>query len=267
MIGFPEFTSGSVWIAGAGPGDPGLLTLAAYDALQRADVVLHDALVAPEILALIPATARLIASGKRAGGVHTPQLAINAQLIALARQNLRVLRLKGGDPFIFGRGGEEVLALAAAGIPFRVIPGISAGIGGASAGLLPITHRGIARSVVFATGETGAAGGEPDWAALARAADTLVLYMARARIGEIARALIEAGRARDEPLAFLLDATTPRARIVRATLGNAETTARTLPQAATLIIIGKTIALAGLLRDPAHETTTRDLPSHHLAQG
>ncbi|HET9148399.1 MAG TPA: uroporphyrinogen-III C-methyltransferase [Acetobacteraceae bacterium] len=267
MIAFPEFRPGTVWIAGAGPGDPGLLTLAAHDALTRADVVLHDALVAPEILALIPAATRLIASGKRAGGLHTPQLAINEQLITLARQGLRVLRLKGGDPFIFGRGGEEVLALAAAGIRFRVIPGISAGIGGASADLLPITHRGIARSVAFATGETGPAGGEPDWASLARAADTLVLYMARARIGAISRSLIEAGRSPDEPLAFLLDATTPRARIVRARLADAEAAALALPHAATLIIIGQTVTLAELLGNPAHETTTRDLPSHNLAQG
>lgn len=268
MIEFPEFYPGSVWIAGAGPGDPGLLTLAAHDALTRADVVLHDALVAPEILSLIPAATRLIASGKRAGGVHTPQMAINAQLIALAQQSLRVLRLKGGDPFVFGRGGEEVLALTAASIPFRVIPGISAGIGGASAALLPITHRGVARSVVFATGEVGAAGGETDWASLARAADTLVLYMARGRIGVIANALIEAGRAPDEPLAFLLDATTPRARIIRSRLADAEATALTLPRAATLIVIGQTVALADLLGETSPSLPdTGHLPSQHSAQG
>jgi uroporphyrin-III C-methyltransferase len=261
MLSFPEFQPGSVWIAGAGPGDPGLLTLAAHDALARADVVLHDALVAPEILALIPAATRLIAAGKRANGVHTPQLSINADLVALARQGLCVLRLKGGDPFVFGRGGEEMLALAAASIPFRVIPGISAGIGAASAELLPITHRGLARSVAFATGETGAAGGTVDWAALARAADTLVLYMARGRIGEIAEALIAAGRSPAEPLAFLLDATTPRARTVRATLAEAAATARLLPPAATLVIIGETMALADLF---AGEAAMLPAPPHAL---
>jgi uroporphyrin-III C-methyltransferase len=262
MIVFPEFQPGSVWIAGAGPGDPALLTLAAHDAMSRADVVLHDALVAPEILALNPATTRLIASGKRAGGIHTPQLAINADLVALARQGLRVLRLKDGDPFIFGRGGEEMLALAAASIPFRVIPGISAGIGAASAEFLPITHRGVARSVAFVTGETGEAGGEADWPALARAADTLVLYMARGRIGAIAARLIEAGRSPSQPLAFLLDATTPRSRIVRSTLAEAAATAKTLPDAATLIIIGETVALAGLFGGDAIP-----VPAHHSAQG
>jgi uroporphyrin-III C-methyltransferase len=264
MIAFPEFERGSVWIAGAGPGDPALLTLAAHHALMRADVVLHDALVAPEILALVPAATKLIAAGKRAGGVHTPQLAINADLIALARQGLRVLRLKGGDPLVFGRGGEEMLALAAASVPFRVIPGISAGIGAASAELLPITHRGLARSVVFATGETGEAGGEVDWASLGRAADTLVLYMARGRIGVIAEALISGGRSPAEELAFLLDSTTPRARTVRCTLGEAAIVAESLPRAATLIIIGETVALADLFKTAPVQAAAQ---LYHSAQG
>ena len=264
MISFSKFERGSVWIAGAGPGDPALLTLAAHDALMRADVVLHDALVAPEILALIPAATRLIAAGKRAGGVHMPQLAINADLVALARQGLRVLRLKGGDPLVFGRGGEEMLALAAASIPFRLIPGISAGIGAASAELLPITHRGIARSVVFATGETGEAGGAVNWAALAHAADTLVLYMARGQIGVIAESLIGSGRSPAEPLAFLLDATTPRARTVRCTLAEAAIVAKSLPQAATLIIIGETVALADLFKTMPFEAAAQP---YHSAKG
>ena len=219
--------------------------------------------MAPEILALIPATTRLIAAGKRAGGQHTPQLAINADLVTYARQGLRVLRLKGGDPLVFGRGGEEMLALAAASIPFRVIPGISAGIGAASAELMPITHRGIARSVIFATGETGEAGFEMDWAALGCAADVLVLYMARGRIGVIAQALIEGGRSPAEPPAFLLDATTPRARTVRCTLAEAAKVAASLPQAATLIMIGQTVALADLFKSELSQAATR----HHAIQG
>ena len=144
----PLFHPGSVWLVGAGPGDPGLLTLHALHALAEADVVLHDALVPPDILALAGA-ARLEAVGKRAGGARTHQMRINQRLITLARQGLRVVRLKGGDPLVFGRGGEEALALAAAGIPFRVVPGISAGIGGTAAAGIPLTHRGLARSVVF----------------------------------------------------------------------------------------------------------------------
>lgn len=265
MIRHPEFVPGTVWLAGAGPGDPTLLTLAALHAIESADVILHDALVAPEILDLASPATRLIACGKRAGGAHTPQLAINADLIALAGRNLRVLRLKGGDPFVFGRGGEECLALAAAGIEFRVIPGISAGIGGTGAAGLPVTHRGLARSVAFATGEAGAEGSQVDFAALGRAADTLVLYMARNNIGAIAARLIEGGRPATDPLAFLLDATTPREHLVRTTLAEAETVAATLPPAATLIVIGP-VADIGIGFGLA-AATEDDVTPRHSAQG
>lgn len=259
MIRHPEFRPGTVWLAGAGPGDPALLTLAALHAIETADVILHDALVPGEILALAPAATRLVAAGKRAGGVHTPQLSINEELIALARQRLRVLRLKGGDPFVFGRGGEECLALAAASIDFRVIPGISAGVGATSAAHLPITHRGLARSVVFATGEAGPAGRAVDFTALARGADTLVLYMARNNIGRIAAELIAGGRPAADPLAFLLDATTPRERIVHTTLGEAEAVAATLPPAATLVVIGPVVGIAAAIAPtlPAPEMALR----------
>ncbi|HQT88555.1 MAG TPA: uroporphyrinogen-III C-methyltransferase [Acidiphilium sp.] len=250
-IAHPAFAPGTVWLAGAGPGDPSLLTLAALHALQTADVILHDALVAPEILALAPVTTRLIPTGKRAGGAQTPQLAINAELIALAQQNLRVLRLKGGDPFIFGRGGEECLALAAASISYRVIPGISAGIGATTAAMLPITHRGLARSVLFATGETGPTGPQVDFASLAHAADTLVLYMARNTIGSIAASLIAAGRNPADPVAFLLDATTPRQKIIHTTLAEAGPRAADLGTEATLIIIGPVVSLSALLTPAA----------------
>lgn len=263
MIRHPEFHPGAVWLAGAGPGDPALLTVAALHAIGTADVIVHDALVPGEILALAPAATRLIAAGKRAGGARTPQLSINAQLIALAEDGLRVLRLKGGDPFVFGRGGEECLALAAACIGFRVIPGISAGIGAASAAHLPITHRGVARSVVFATGEAGPAGGAVDFAGLARAADTLVLYMARRNIGRIAAALIEGGRPADEPVAFLLDATTPRERIVHTTLAAAAPVAAALPPAATLVVIGPVAGIAAAIA-PA---IAAPAPARRSAQG
>ncbi|HEY8289767.1 MAG TPA: uroporphyrinogen-III C-methyltransferase, partial [Acetobacteraceae bacterium] len=153
----PFFEPGTVWLVGAGPGDPGLLTLHAAHALAQADIVLHDALVSDDILALAT-QARLERVGKRAGGVRTPQLRINQRLIHLARLGHHVVRLKGGDPLIFGRGGEEALALAAAGIPFRIVPGISAGIGATAAAGIPLTHRHVARSVAFATGHDSSGG-------------------------------------------------------------------------------------------------------------
>jgi uroporphyrin-III C-methyltransferase len=244
----PEFAPGSVWLVGAGPGDPGLLTLHALHALTLADVVLHDALIAPEILEL--ATGALIDVGQRAGKARTHQLRINQRLIVLARQRLRVVRLKGGDPLIFGRGGEEALALAAAAVPFRIVPGISAGIGGTASAGIPLTHRTLAQSVAFVTGRR--AGGvlppEADLAALARGADVLVFYMALGEAGRIAEQLIVAGRARDEAVAFVSDATTPRQRIREATLETAGQVAASVPRdAPTLLVIGPVLALRNTL--------------------
>lgn len=244
----PPFDPGSVWLVGAGPGDPGLLTLHAVHALAAADVVLHDALVAPEILEL--AAGRLIDVGKRAGKHGSPQLRINQRLIVLARQNLRVLRLKGGDPLIFGRGGEEALALAAAGIPFRIVPGISAGLGGTASAGIPLTHRTLAQSVAFIPG-VGAGGTPPSdaaIAALAHGADTLVAYMARGQAGRIAEQLIAAGRSRDEAVAFVSYATTPRQQIRTATLATAAEAAAAVPgDAPTLMVIGPVVALRDAL--------------------
>ena len=237
----PQFSAGSVWLVGAGPGDPGLLTLHALRALETADVILYDALVAPEILALAGAHARLEAVGKRAGRASPKQLRINQRLIELARANQRVVRLKGGDPFVFGRGGEEALALAAAGIPFREVPGVTAGIGGAAYAGIPVTHREIAQAVTFVTGH-GAAGHPPrgvDWSALAKASPVLVLYMARQRIGEIADALVAAGRAPAEPVAMISDATTAQQDCRLATLATIGAAARALPaHRPTLFVIG-----------------------------
>ena len=248
LLRAPAFDPGSVWLAGAGPGDPGLLTLHAADALGRADVVLHDALVPAEILAL--AAGRLEPVGKRAGGARTHQLRINQRMIALARQGSRVLRLKGGDPLVFGRGGEEALALVAAGIPFRIVPGISAGVGGTATAGIPLTHRGMARSVAFATGHDshGALPEDLDLPALSRGAEVLVLYMALRQAGAIAATLIAAGRAGNEPVAFVADATTPRQRVDLATLATAGAVAATLPRhAPTLLVIGRTLALRVVL--------------------
>jgi len=235
----PRFDPGSVWLVGAGPGDPGLLTLHAAYALSQADVVLHDALVSRSILSLAP-QARHEMAGKRAGGVRTQQLRINNRLIRLAREGLRVVRLKGGDPLVFGRGGEEALALAAAGIAFRIVPGISAGIGGTAAAGIPLTHRGLARSVAFATGhDSGGALAHVDWAALSRGSEVLVFYMAQRRIGQIA-----------EPVALISNATCRDQDVRICTLATAGTEVAGIPAgAATLILVGPVIALRPLLAD------------------
>jgi uroporphyrin-III C-methyltransferase len=246
----PDFAPGSVWLVGAGPGDPGLLTVHALGALEQADVILHDALVDPAVLGLASSQARLEPVGKRAGRPSPKQIRINERLIEVARSGLRVVRLKGGDPFLFGRGGEEALALAAAGVPFRVVPGVSSGTAGAAAAGIPVTHRGIAQAVTFVTGH-GAAGHPPatvDWAALARSSAVLVLFMARRRIERIAAELLAAGRAADEPVALISDATTPRQTTIVSTLVDVTTAARALPEdRPTLIVIGSTVALHHLL--------------------
>ncbi len=242
----PTFDPGSVWLVGAGPGDPGLLTLHAAHALSQADIVLHDALVSAEILSLAP-QAVLEPAGKRAGGKRTPQLRINQRLIQLARQGLKVMRLKGGDPLVFGRGGEEALALVAAGIPFRIVPGISAGVGGTAAAGIPVTHRGLARSVAFATGHDSSGElADLDWASLARGAEVLVLYMAQRQIGAIAERLMAAGRGGEDAVALISDATTVRQTVQITTLREAAF-AVTPAGSPVLIVIGPVVALRPLL--------------------
>jgi uroporphyrin-III C-methyltransferase len=222
------------------------LTLHAAYALHAADVVLHDALVAPEILALAGPRARLESVGKRAGRVNPRQAAINARMVALAGRGLRVLRLKGGDPMVFGRGGEEAIALAVAGVPFRIVPGISAGIGGMAYAGIPTTHRTVAPSVTLMTGHGvgGVAPGEAEIRALANGAAVLVLYMGLGGMAQIADMLIEAGRAPDEAVAFVTDATTARQEVRVATLARAGAVAAEIPRrAATLIVIGPVVAV------------------------
>ena len=273
-LAFPEFAPGSVWLVGAGPGDPGLLTLHAAHALACADVILHDALVAPEILALAGPAAAFEAVGKRAGRPGPAQLRINQRLIELARAGRRVLRLKGGDPFVFGRGGEEALALAAAGVPFRVVPGVTSGIGGLAYAGIPLTHRMLSPSVALVTGH-GAGSGTPrevDWAALARGTRTIVLYMGLRRLAEIAEALIDAGRDPAEPVALLSDATTARQRCVRTTLADAAAhAARMEPGAPALVVIGPVVGLCELLGEAQQIAPARvveqALPQAAAAQG
>jgi uroporphyrin-III C-methyltransferase len=257
----PAFEPGSVWLVGAGPGDPGLLTLHAAHALATADVVLHDALVPAEILELA-ATPRLEPVGKRAGGKRTPQLRINQRMIALAGQGLRVLRLKGGDPCLFGRGGEEALALAAAGVPFRIVPGVTSGLAGPALAGMPPTHRGIARSVAFITARETRGGlpHELDLAALARGAETLVFFMGLRQAAPLAEALIAAGRGADEAMAFISDASLLSQRVTQATLGTAAMIAADLPAGSpTLIVVGPSLALRDALA-PLQQTAPMRLP-------
>jgi uroporphyrin-III C-methyltransferase len=222
-IELPDFLPGSVWLVGAGPGDPGLLSLLALHALAHADAVVYDALVDPRILALARPGAVLDYAGKRGGKPSPQQPDISERLVRLARAGKRVLRLKGGDPFVFGRGGEEGLTLAAAGIPFRIVPGITAAIGGLAYAGIPATHRDINSAVTFITGH--ASGGDLpdglDWTALAKGAPVLVLYMALKHLDAITERLIAAGRRPDEPVAVVSKATTPAQRVLETVLARA----------------------------------------------
>ncbi len=218
----PPLSPGSVWLVGAGPGDPGLLSLLALHALRQADVVVYDALVDRRVLALARSGAELDYAGKRGGRPSPQQPDITLRLIRLARAGKRVLRLKGGDPFVFGRGGEEALALAAAGVPFRIVPGITAGVGGLAYAGIPTTHRDTNSAVAFVTGH--ASDGEVpdglDWDALARM-PVLVLYMALKHLDQIARRLMDGGKPGDEPVAIVVKAATPEQRVVETTLARA----------------------------------------------
>ena len=207
----PTLGPGQVWLAGAGPGDPGLLTLDALAGLTQADVIVHDALVGERVLALAGPQAELEYAGKRGGRPSAQQADISRRLIELARQNKRVLRLKGGDPCMFGRGGEEAIALAEAGIAFRIIPGITAGIAALSAASIPATMRGVNQAIIFATGHADA---DFDWAALAKTGQPIVIYMAMRNIGHIVDELKRGGLAPDTPAAVIVSATTSEQRVL-----------------------------------------------------
>lgn len=222
---FPDFEPGAVWLVGSGPGGPGLLTLLGWHALGQADVIVHDALVSREILALAPAHVTRIHAGKRGGKPSPKQADITIRLIELARQGKRVLRLKGGDPYMFGRGGEEAMALANAGIAFRIVPGISAGLGGLAYAGLPITHRDTNHAVIFVTGhdETGAVPSAVDWPAVARAAPVMVLFMAVKHLPVIAARLMDAGRMPGEAVIIVSNVARPEQSALETTLGAVET--------------------------------------------
>jgi uroporphyrin-III C-methyltransferase len=238
---FPVLEPGQVWLAGAGPGDPGLLTLDALAGLAQADVIVHDALVGDGILALAGAQAELEYAGKRGGRPSAQQADISRRLIELARAKRRVLRLKGGDPCMFGRGGEEAIALAEAGVPYRIIPGVTAGLSALAAASIPATMRGVNQAVIFATGHTD---GDFDWAALARTGQPIVIYMAMRNVEEIVEGLNRGGLAPQTPAAVIVAATTPEQRIVISRLDRLTDDVRQLGFALPgLIVVGDIVTV------------------------
>jgi uroporphyrin-III C-methyltransferase len=248
---------GKVTLVGAGPGDPELLTIKALKALQAADVVVHDGLVSDEILDLAPAAARRINVAKRKSRHTLPQDDINQLIVALALEGLTVVRLKGGDPFLFGRGGEELLACRAAGVDCHVVPGVTAALAASAGAGAPLTHRGAAQAVTFVTGH--AAHGEPDldWTALARPNQTVVVYMGVSTAGLIAERLTAAGRAGSTPALVVENASRADERRILTTLDDLARAAEGLTGPA-LLMVGEAMAMAD---------TSTDLPGEGRGPG
>lgn len=246
----PAIEPGWVWLTGAGPGTTGLLTLLALRGLQTADVVVYDALVDQEVLDLARPGASLEYAGKRGGKPSAKQPDISLRLVQLAREGKRVLRLKGGDPFVFGRGGEEALSLVEAGVPFRVVPGISAGIGGLAYAGIPVTHRDCNHAVTFITGHdaNGIMPEAVDWASIARGSPAIVLYMALKHIDQISTRLMQEGRKPGEPVAVVSKATSAEQRVLETTLGAcAADIAASDIEPPAIVVIGEIVRLRAAL--------------------
>jgi len=241
----PPFEPGTVWLLGAGPGDLGLLTLYAIEGLRQADVLVYDALVSREILELTGPNCVLEYAGKRGGKPSAAQQDISERLVTLAMEGKKVLRLKGGDPYIFGRGAEEVLTLKANHVPFRVIPGISAGVGGLAYAGIPLTYRAVNSAATFVTGHD--ANGEipsVNWEHISKGSPVIVIYMGMKHIDEITKKLMHFGRPADEPVAIIANATLSNQQVLITTLSTAATdvTNSTLKPPA-LIVVGKVVDL------------------------
>lgn len=243
---WPRLDPGFVWLVGAGPGDPGLLTLHALNALRQAEVIVYDALVDARILAWANAEAEMVFAGKRGGKPSAKQRDISLQLVEFARAGKRVLRLKGGDPFVFGRGGEEGQTLVQHGVPIRIVPGISAGIGGLAYAGIPVTHRDVNQAVTFVTGHDARGEVTPlDWQAIGRGSGVIVIYMGMKHLPRISADLMAAGRGADEPVALVTNATTPEQQVLETTLGTCvEDVARAGLEPPAIICVGR----AALLR-------------------
>lgn len=239
-----------VGLVGAGPGDPGLLTLSARELLDHADVVVHDALVSPEILSTLPAHAERIDVGKRRGKHVAEQEEINQLLVRLAKEGRQVVRLKGGDPLLFGRGGEEMQALREAGVSYVVVPGVSSAIAGPAMAGIPVTHREHAAAVTIVTGhECEELARDPlRWRAMAESGHTLVILMGLTHLSSITKRLIAAGRSPETPVAVVQEATTPRERAVVGTLADvAHLVAEAKIVAPAVVVVGMVASLAGAL--------------------
>lgn len=234
---------GKIYLVGAGPGAPDLLTLRAAEVLKRADIVFHDALVHPEVLALA-FRAETIAVGKRCGRFATAQQFINKRLVDAARKHEVVVRLKGGDPMLFGRAQEEIAAIEAAGVPYEVVPGVTSALGAAAEAGVSLTQRGLARSVAFVTTRVGKGEAPSAWAKSAAVADTAIIYMGTGQAREISAALIAAGAAPDLPVLVTENATLSQARRVALTLEELPEIARYGLTGPTLIMVGRAFAAA-----------------------
>lgn len=242
---WPRLDPGWVWLCGAGPGDPGLMTLHGLNALGQADAIVYDALVEPAILDWAP-QAEHIYAGKRGGKPSVAQRDISLRLVDLARSGRRVLRLKGGDPFVFGRGGEEAQTLVQHEIPIRIIPGISAGIGGLAYAGIPVTHRDVNQAVTFVTGhdQSGNTPTSLDWASISKGSQVLVIYMGMKHLAQIAASLIEAGRAETEPVAIVTSATTPDQHVLETTLANCAADAKAAGiEPPSIICVGRSVLM------------------------
>ncbi|WP_310565986.1 uroporphyrinogen-III C-methyltransferase [Hydrogenophaga sp.] len=240
----PKSPAGFVAIVGAGPGPADLMTLRALDRLQRAEVVVHDRLISSEVLDLIPATALRVYVGKALGDHAVPQQGIHALLVQHARAGRRVVRLKGGDPYVFGRGGEEVQALQAEGIAFEVVPGVTAASGCSAAAGIPLTHRDFAASCVFLPGHLADDDATHDWRALARPGQTRVFYMGIQRLAQIAERLIAHGLPPETPAAIVRDGTRPTQTVLACSLRRLVERAPAYGPQPGLLIIGETVQLS-----------------------
>ncbi|MEM7067294.1 MAG: uroporphyrinogen-III C-methyltransferase [Pseudomonadota bacterium] len=250
MSELPVFEPGHVWLVGAGPGDPGLLTLHGANAIRQADVIVYDALVNEDILALANDAVKLQFAGKRGGKPSPKQRDISLKLVELANAGNRVLRLKGGDPFVFGRGGEEALTLVENGIPFRIVPGITAGIGGLAYAGIPATHRDINHSVTFLTGHdaSGVVPDAVDWESIAKGSPVIVMYMAMKHWENIKERLIASGRSPQEPVAFVCNAATEQQMVLETTLeashGDLKSAGLKPP---AIVVVGKAVLMRSAL--------------------
>jgi len=243
----PHLQPGHVWLAGAGPGDPRYLTLEVAAALGQADIIVRDALVSDMVLKLAP-QAEIVFAGKRGGKPSAVQDDITASLIVFARQGKRVLRLKGGDPFVFGRGGEEAEALVDAGIPFRVLPGMTSSLTALASASIPVTMRGISRAITLATGHAAGSEDDVDWLALAKTNEPVVVYMGLKNIEKIVSMLMQGGRAPETPVAVIMSATTPQERIFTSRLETIVADAeREQFEAPALIVIGDIVSMRSRL--------------------